>query len=366
MSPPSDIVHMRHALRLAARGLGRVAPNPAVGCIIVSPRGDVVGRGWTGAGGRPHAETEALKRAGKGARGATAYVTLEPCTHHGATPPCADALIAGGIVRAVVAVRDPDARVNGKGIAKLRDAGIATDEGVCESDASFLNAGFFKRVASGRPLVALKIAQSADGRVASASGESKWITGEEARRFGHLLRAEADAILVGAGTALADDPDLTCRLPGMEDRSPLRVVLDSQLRLSPDSRLARSARDVPVVLFTARKDGGEALAAQGVEIARVEADAHGRPDLRAVLDALGMRGMTRLLVEGGPTIHAAFLNAHLADRVHLFRASRLLGGGGRAAVDALAVLGLAQAPRLEPLERQALGADLLETFAIKA
>src|SRR5258705_7039290 len=228
-----DIRHMRHALRLAARALGNAAPNPAVGCVIVAPSGSIVGRGWTQTGGRPHAETVALSQAGALARGATAYVTLEPCSHHGQTPPCADALATAGLARVVGAIIDSDPRVAGSGFARLQSAGVKVARGVLEAEARALNLGFFRRVAEGGPLVALKIAQSADGYVADAQGNSRWITSERARAHGHLLRVRHDAILVGMGTARADDPMLTCRLPGLEGRSPLRVVLETQLQLSP-------------------------------------------------------------------------------------------------------------------------------------
>src|SRR5580700_4659831 len=231
-----DLGHMRTALGLARRGLGNTWPNPAVGCVIVKD-GRVVGRGWTQKGGRPHAETEALARAGKGAKGATAYVSLEPCSHHGKTPPCAEALIAAGVSRVVAAVEDPDPRVSGRGIARLRAAGIAVEAGLCAAEAAELNAGFFCRVAQGRPLVTLKLAASLDGRIATPTGKSRWITGPAARERAHLLRAAHDAVLIGTGTALADDPQLTCRLPGLEARSPVRIVIDRTLRLPATLRL---------------------------------------------------------------------------------------------------------------------------------
>ena len=212
-----DLGHMRAALALARRGLGRVAPNPAVGCILVRD-GIVVGRGWTQPGGRPHAETEALRRAGAAAAGAVAYVTLEPCAHHGSTPPCADALIAAGVSRVVVAIEDPDPRVAGRGLARLTAAGISVETGVCADEAGRLNAGFLKRIEHGLPLVTLKLATSLDGKIATHAGESQWITGEDARARGHLLRAQTDAIMIGSGTAQIDNPLLTCRLPGLEDR----------------------------------------------------------------------------------------------------------------------------------------------------
>ena len=358
----NDIQYMRHALRLAERALGNVAPNPAVGCVIVSPSGHIVGRGWTQPGGRPHAETVALAQAGDAARGATAYVSLEPCAHHGVTPPCADALIAAPVARVVGAVVDPDPRVSGQGFARLEAAGIAVTRGVLEKEAAALNAGFFRRISANRPLVALKIAQSADGFVADANGDSKWITSEQARRHGHLLRARYDAILVGIGTALADDPALTCRLPGLEKRSPLRVVLDSHLRLPPTSQLARTAAAHPTLVFTAANEGGAELAAQGVEILRLPDPA--RPALHDVLAVLAQRGITRLLIEGGPTVHGAFLQNRLVDLVHIYRAPLVLGAGGRPAVRMPQSLPLSAAPRLHLIERQTLGPDVLESFSL--
>ena len=363
MVSQNDIGHMRHALRLAERALGGVAPNPAVGCVIVSPTGHVVGRGWTQGGGRPHAETVALAQAGDSARGAAAYVTLEPCAHHGVTPPCADALVAAGVARVVGAVVDPDPRVAGQGFARLEAAALAVTRGVLEKEAAALNAGFFKRVASDRPLVALKIAQTADGFVADAGGNSKWITSEQARRHGHLLRAKYDAILIGIGTALADDPALTCRLPGLEKRSPLRVVVDSRLRLPATSQLARTARNYPTLVFTTAKQGGEQLIKQGVTIEHA-GNEDGRPDLASVLLALGKRGITRLLVEGGPTMHGAFVEAGLVDLVHIYRAPLLFGAGARAAIQTPQPATLSTAPRLRLIERQVLGPDVLESFAL--
>jgi diaminohydroxyphosphoribosylaminopyrimidine deaminase/5-amino-6-(5-phosphoribosylamino)uracil reductase len=354
-----DISHMRHALLLAARGLGRVAPNPAVGCVIVSPEGHILGRGWTQPGGRPHAETVALAMAGAAAKGATAYVSLEPCSHHGMTAPCADALAAAGIARVVAAVEDPDPRVRGKGFQRLEEAGIAVTRGVLEAEARTLNRGFFTRVAKGRPLVALKSAESADGYVAGPSGEEqpgaeRWITGATARRHAHLLRAQYDAILVGIGTVVADDPLLTCRLPGLEDRSPLRVVLDSALRLLPKSKLAQTAHEVPVAVFTTAKDGGATLTELGVRIERVAPGPDGRVDLAAMLRALAARGITRVLVEGGPKLHAAFLAAGMVDEVHIYRAPAKLKQGLRTALGTL--------DRFRLAERQSLSPDILESY----
>lgn len=365
MNAPNDTAHMRHALRLARQSLGCVAPNPAVGCVIVSDDGRVLGRGRTQSGGRPHAETVALKAAGRNARGATAYVTLEPCAHHGETPPCADALISAGIARAVVAVEDPDERVSGRGLARLRAAGIAVVTGLLGHEAAEVNAGFFLRVTAKRPLVTLKIAQSLDGRIASASGESRWITGARARAYGHLLRARHDAILIGIETALADDPELTCRVSGLEARSPLRIVLDSRLRLSEQSKLAQTAREVPTMVFTSSAEKNS-LTGCGIEVVQVGRDARGRPDLATVLEKLAQRGITRLLVEGGASVHAAFLDRGFADRLEVFHAPIVLGSGGHPAIEALAALGLGEAPRFRRIAVERLGPDLLESFAASA
>jgi diaminohydroxyphosphoribosylaminopyrimidine deaminase/5-amino-6-(5-phosphoribosylamino)uracil reductase len=360
---PDDITHMRHALRLATRALGNVAPNPAVGCVIVSATGRVLGRGHTQPGGRPHAEIVALAQAGAAARGACAYVTLEPCAHHGVTPPCADALVKAGLARVVGAIVDPDPRVAGAGFARLEGAGIAVTRGVLEAEARALNLGFFNRITQGRPLVAFKIAQSADGYVADAKGNSKWITGERARAHGHLLRAQHDVILAGIGTVLADNPALTCRLPGLERRSPIRVVVDSHLRTPLTSELVRSAPKQPTILFTTKLDGGDALLAQGVEIERVAADEYGRADIAAVLQLLGKRGITRLLAEGGPALHASLLRRRLADVVHIYHAPLLIGEGGKPAIASFGGGELDGAPRLKLLERVRLDPDLLESFA---
>ena len=365
MSMNSPLCHMRHALVLAQRSLGQTAPNPAVGCVIVSPQGQIVGRGRTAKGGRPHAEVLALAEAGEAARGATVYVTLEPCSHTGQTPPCAGALIAAGVARIVVAVGDPDPRVNGRGVAMLRAAGIAVEEGLCAAEAAALNAGFFLKLRENRPLVTLKIAQSLDGRIATATGESQWITGEPARAFGHLLRARHDAILIGSGTAEADDPMLTCRLPGLEARSPLRVVLDSRLRLNEWSKLAQSAAAHPTLLFTAAPEGSGrqgALEACGIEVLRVGRDAVGRPRLSEVLAVLAGRGITRLLVEGGASVHASFLDHHLADRLEVFGAPLVLGGSGRPSVESLAAFSLSEAPRFKRSACRVLGSDLLVSY----
>ncbi len=351
---------MRHALVLAERALGCVAPNPAVGCVIVSPEGRVVGRGWTQDGGRPHAETVALAQAGEAARGSTVYITLEPCAHHGRTPPCAQALVAAGVNRVVAALKDPDPRVRGRGLSALRAAGIEVMTPALEKEAAALNAGFFLRITNDRPLVTIKIAQSRDSKTIAVPGESRWITGEEARRFGHLLRAKHDAILIGIGTALTDDPMLDCRLPGLENRSPTRVVLDTFLRLSEHSKLVQTAERIPTIVFTA-VEGGDRLRAHRVEVLRVTKDNAGRPELGAVLGVLAQRGFTRVLVEGGPTLISRFLEENLADRLEVFTAPRTLGelAGGE-------IAGLADVGKFKRTATRDLGPDMLESYVLRA
>ncbi len=358
---------MRAALTLAGRGLGRVWPNPAVGCVLV--REDlgnrVVGRGWTQPGGRPHAETEALRRAGALAKASTAYVTLEPCNHRGETGPCSEALIAAGVKRCVVAIGDPDPRVSGAGLARLRVAGVAVAEGVCAEEARELNAGFLMRVTQGRPLFTLKTATTLDGRVATAKGESKWITGEGARAVAHGLRANHDAVMIGIGTALADQPELTCRLPGLEDRSPLRIILDSRLLLPPVSPLAMTAKRLPVWLYAgAGADVAKrrALEAKGVVVIDAETGSDGRPGLGWVAADIGRRGLTRVLVESGGRLAAELLKCDLIDRIAWFRAPKVIGGDGLGAVAPFGIDGLAEAPAFALDTIAPAGADVLETY----
>lgn len=360
MSDAADRRFMAMALALAERGLGNVWPNPTVGCVLVKD-GHVVGRGWTQPGGRPHAETEAIARAGAAAaRGSTAYVTLEPCVHHGRTPPCTDAMLTAGIARAVIAIPDPDPRVDGRGIARLRAAGMEVAVGCLAEEARRQNDGFFLRVGQGRPAVSLKLATSADGRIATATGESQWITGPEARAEGHRLRLRHDAILIGSGTALADDPLLTCRLPGLERHSPVRVVVDRRLRLGAGSRLARSAREMPVWLFTGedRAPRAAALREAGMEVLPLLAE-EPEAGLREVLATLAARGLTRVLVEGGAALATAFLRAGLVDRLYWFDAPLVLGGDGAPAVGPLGVRRLAEGRRWRRVEERRLGPDRL-------
>lgn len=352
---------MAMALALAERGLGNVWPNPAVGCVLVRD-GRVVGRGWTQPGGRPHAESEAIGRAGALASGSTAYVTLEPCAHHGRTPPCVDAILAAGIARVVIGAVDPDPRVDGRGITRLREAGVAVELGCRRAEACVQNAGFFSRIRHRRPLVSLKLATSVDGRIATATGDSQWITSAGARAEGHRLRATHDAIMIGSGTALADDPLLTCRLPGLLDRSPVRVLLDRRLRLPVGSRLVRSAAETPLWLFTAAealaRPEADRLQTAGVRLfpPAQEADGH---DLRGVLTDLAAEGITRVLVEGGARLATSLLAAGLVDRLHLFTGPVLIGADGEPALHGLGVRRLAEAERWRLIEVRTLGPDRL-------
>ncbi|MDH2327540.1 bifunctional diaminohydroxyphosphoribosylaminopyrimidine deaminase/5-amino-6-(5-phosphoribosylamino)uracil reductase RibD [Cereibacter sp. SYSU M97828] len=351
---------MRHALGLARRGLGNVWPNPTVGCVIVAG-GRVVGRGWTQPGGRPHGEVRALMQAGDLARGATAYVTLEPCAHYGKTPPCANALVAAGVARVVSAATDPDPRVAGKGHAILRDAGIEVTEGVLGDAARELNAGFLKRMTRGLPLVTLKLAATLDGRIATASGESRWITGPEARRAVHAMRLTHDAVMVGAGTALADDPDLTVREMGAP-RQPLRVLLDSNLRHSPQSRLGRTAAQHPVWIFHAGAAPAAARNAWREAGARLFELGETRVPLRDALHGLAAEGVTRVLSEGGATMAAALLREELVDELAVFSAGKIIGGDGVPAIAPMALAHLAEAPRFRLQQVQTMGGDILSRW----
>ena len=354
---------MRSALALARRGLGNVWPNPAVGCVLVSedPAHRIVGRGWTQPGGRPHAETEALARAGDLAQGATAYVTLEPCSHVGQTSPCADALIKAGISRTVIAAMDPDPRVSGRGITRLRKAGIATNVGLLGLEAEALNSGFWRRQKAARPLVTLKVATTADGFVASRTGASQWITGPEARRHGHLLRARHDAILTGLGTVETDDPLLTCRLPGLSHRSPVRVILDSKRRLGPETSLVASADMVPVWRIGAEGARSTDSPSSVVELAAPNAADEGL-NLAAALTLLSDQGITRLLVEAGPRLSTAFLRDDLVDQLAWYRGPTVMGGDGHAVFSSLNVERLADMKGFAPSVTIPLGDDNLTIY----
>lgn len=356
---------MAHALRLARRRLGQTWPNPAVGCLIVKD-GVILGRGATAAGGRPHAETLALKQAGARAKGATAYVTLEPCAHRGKTPPCAQALIKASIARVVAAVKDPDPRTAGKGFQMLRKAGITVTENVARDEAEWLNRGFFLRNTLNRPLVALKTAATLDGRIAMADGTSQWITGEEARRFGQRLRTQYDAIMVGIGTAGKDNPALTCRIDGLAAHQPLRLVVDSQLTLPLTATLVTTAREVPTWLCTTelalstRKPHAAALGKAGVRVIPINP----RPPVAipALLGFLADEGLTRLLVEGGPRLATSLLMEGAVDELWWFQSPTLMGAEGLAAAQALENKQLDRMPRFTHLESLPLGGDIVHHF----
>ncbi len=324
-----DEKFMRLALRLAARGRGRVEPNPMVGCVVVRNR-RIIGRGYHRRFGGPHAEVEALRSCDGGAAGATVYVTLEPCCFFGKTPACTDALRAAKVGRVVAAMQDPNPRVNGRGLAILRKAGIRTALGTLGDEAAALNAPFIKLVRQRRPWVILKWAQSLDGKIATAGGESKWITDEVMRAHAHRIRGRVDAIIVGRHTVQTDDPLLTCRA-GRPGRIAVRVVLDSKLRISPDSQLVRTAREVPTWIFCAVGAPlvrAKRLGSAGCVVHRVPSDAAGAGgvSLPAVLDVLGAAEMTNVLVEGGGAVLGRFFDQHLADEVCLYVAPRLIGG----------------------------------------
>lgn len=354
----ADLRFMKLALALGARGLGRTWPNPAVGAVVVKD-GVIVGRGWTQPGGRPHAEPLALARAGEAARGAALYVTLEPCSHHGRSPPCADAIIAAGIGRVVSAMDDPNPEVAGQGHARLRAAGIPVEVGVGAKEAARAHAGHLRRIRDGCPQVMLKLAVSADGKIAAAGRRPVALTGEAANRCVHLMRAHSDAIMVGIGTALADDPLLTCRLPGMSAWSPVRVVLDSRLRLSPSSRLAQSAREVPLWLFTSQPAAAPqaaALAALGVEIVRIAPGSDGL-DLPEALRELARRGITRLMVEGGARLAAHIVSAGLADEVRLVQVQKTIGADGVDALEGLPLTAITASAGFAGIAAERIGDD---------
>jgi diaminohydroxyphosphoribosylaminopyrimidine deaminase/5-amino-6-(5-phosphoribosylamino)uracil reductase len=366
MSSDLDTRFMTLALTLGRRGLGNAWPNPAVGAVVVK-NGVVVGRGWTQPGGRPHAEVEALGRAGAAARGATLYATLEPCSHHGKTPPCVGAIVAAGIARVVSSLEDPNPKIAGEGHAKLRAAGVAVTLGVSADEARRAHAGHIRRVRDGRPHVTLKLAVSADGKAGLAGRKPAAITGAAARDRVHLMRAMNDAVLTGIGTVLSDDPQLTCRLPGMEHRSAVRVVLDSALRQPPSSRLASSAARTLDWTFTDEKASAEkerALSDLGVEVLRVPG-ANGRLDLAAVLRGLAGRGITRVMVEAGPILSSAFVCADLVDEVALFRSPMPLGPDAIDALEGLPLTALTQAPVLRLVGSEVVGGDRLDTFERK-
>ena len=365
VSKAADQRFMQLALTLGRRGQGRTWPNPAVGAVVVKD-GVIVGRGWTQPGGRPHAEPEALARAGDAARGATLYVTLEPCSHVGKSPPCTDAVIAAGIKRVVSAIEDPNPEVAGQGHARLRAAGIVVDIGLGALEAARDHAGHFRRIRDKRPHVILKLAVSSDDKIGASGRKPVAISGEAARARVHLLRAQCDAVLVGIGTVRADDPLLTCRLPGMEARSPVRVVLDRSLRIPGASRLVHSARETPLWVMTSSLSEAPAamkLGAAGAQVIRVATTAT-LPglDLMAVLHALAEKGITRLLVEGGARVASSFIAAGLVDEVWLLRGPDAIGAEGVAALEALPLSAITQSPAFRVRASENLQNDTLTIY----
>jgi diaminohydroxyphosphoribosylaminopyrimidine deaminase/5-amino-6-(5-phosphoribosylamino)uracil reductase len=346
---------MDYALRLGRRALGTTAENPPVGCVVVR-EGRVLGVGWTQPGGRPHAETEALKMAGERARGATAYVTLEPCAHHGRTGPCAEALAFAGIARVVTAIEDPDPRVSGHGHAILRAAGVAIQVGMGADEARHDLAGFLTRIAMKRPYVTLKIGVSADGKIAAGPRQRTAITGLEVKARVHLMRAQSDAILVGLSTVLIDDPDLTCRLPGMEGRSPIRIVADTRLSIPSKAKLVKSAEQVPVWILSTRKGGVSA----GITVIDCRQTPNGWVDFADALEQLAARGINRLLVEGGSHISQSLLEADLVDEVQIFQNPIVIGPQG---IDAIAEMPLENlANQFRQTGKEVLGSDTLTVY----
>jgi diaminohydroxyphosphoribosylaminopyrimidine deaminase/5-amino-6-(5-phosphoribosylamino)uracil reductase len=356
-----DVQYMRQALELARGGLGWVSPNPLVGCVLVKD-GEVVGQGYHQRFGGPHAEVHALQEAGPRARGAVLYVNLEPCSHTGKTPPCTDAIIQAGVSRVVAALRDPNPLVAGGGLSRLEAAGIAVTIGVYEVEAHKLNEVFVKYITTHRPFVTLKSAITLDGKIATRTGASQWITGELARQEGHRLRHAADAILVGIGTVLQDDPQLTTRLPDRQGINPLRVIVDSTLRIPLQAKVTDVATDRrTLVVTTARALAAHSaqLRARGVEVVCLPAYDDGRVDLEALLRYLGERGIASVLVEGGATLSATLLTRRLIDKVLFFVAPKIIGGDGISVVEACGVETMEQVINLRDLVGQRLGNDVL-------
>ncbi|MEM8691747.1 MAG: bifunctional diaminohydroxyphosphoribosylaminopyrimidine deaminase/5-amino-6-(5-phosphoribosylamino)uracil reductase RibD [Pseudomonadota bacterium] len=363
MTRESDKRYMAVALGLGRREQGRTWPNPSVGCVVVVD-GRMVGRGWTQKGGRPHAETEALAQAGSAAKGATAYVTLEPCAHHGKTPPCAQALIDAQVARVVIATGDPDPRVAGQGISMLREAGIKVETGIFEAEAQADHLGFFLRVLHGRPAVTLKLASSFDGRIATGTRQSKWITGPQARRSVHTMRARHDAVMVGGGTARTDDPSLTVREMGARQQ-PARIVISRRLDLPLMGNLARTAKDVPVILCHGHDADGQLLETwQGLGATLLPCAVTGTQlDPEDVLQQLGTHGLTRIFCEGGSALAASLIEADLVDHLVGFTAGLTIGAEGLPSVGALGLGRLDEAARFQLTRLERLGPDVLHVWA---
>lgn len=352
-----DIQYMRSAINMARRGIGRTAENPSVGCVIVK-NGSVVARARTADGGRPHAEALAIQDAGEQARGATLYVTLEPCAHRGKTPPCVDAVIASGVKRVVIGMVDPDPRTGGSSIQKLKDAGVDVVCDVLKNECAETVRGFVSRVVKKRPFVTLKCACTLDGKIALASGESKWVTGSLSRQSVHALRARHDAILIGVETALHDDPILNARVDGVE-HSITRIVLDRHLRLGKDSQLMQTAIDYPLMIFHEDGDVGE-IVDEPVDIRKVDCT-----DMVSVLESVAKNGINHLLVEGGARVHASFLRAGCFDELHIYRAPTFLGEGAKSVVSNLNIDTLMQRLDVKRVAVQFMDDDTLEIYKKK-
>jgi len=358
-----DLSYMSNAIDLADRGLGVSGFNPSVGCVIVN-NDRIVGRGWTQPGGRPHAEIEALRRAGDRSYGSKVYVTLEPCCHHGVSGPCTQALIDNGVKKVFVAVIDPDERVKGKGIEALKKAGVEVEVGILEDSARKLNKGFFKKIEKGLPFFALKSALSIDGNIALSSGKSKWLTSNLARQYSHLLRATHDAIIVGSGTILSDDPELNCRLPGYEisDNQPIKIVLDRRLRIDPKSKIFSSSKRIWLItspnsdsdkVHEIKKSGGEVFFIDGK---------NNNQFICSVATFLAQKGLNRVIIEGGAKVGTSFLRNSLIDRLYIFKAPKILGSDGVSFIGKLNFDSLSSAYRFERVSTTFLDMDTLEIF----
>lgn len=367
----SDALFMQIACDLARRGLGTTAPNPSVGALVVrsGDMPEVLARGWTSPGGRPHAEIVALEKLGHQAKGCTLYVTLEPCSHHGKAPPCADAIIAAGITRVVCTIEDPDPRVSGQGIARLKQAGVEVVTGILAEQGKQIAQGHISRCTQNRPFVQLKLAVGSDGRIPRGDGKPVWITGPEARAHGHLLRAQADAILVGSGTMRADDPSLTCRLPGMKGHSSIRVVLNRDASALEGSQLLASVDDTPVWLITSDQHVSQAQQTygnNGIEIIGVPSNGeNGLLDLKAMLNALAERSITRLLVEGGPQIATQFWQNNLIDELVIYSAAEPAGTDALVPFDPHGIEAVTRSEQFELSEERAIGPDTLHRYVRK-
>ena len=366
-----DKRYMLAALELAKRGLGNAWPNPSVGCILVKNftkknKSEIIGRGWTQPGGRPHAEIVALKQANYKTLNTIAFVTLEPCCHIGKTSPCIKEIIRSGISKVVVACRDPDPRVSGRGLLQLKNAGIEVVYGVCKKEAEKLNEGFFKKIKIGRPMITVKVATTIDGCIATRSGDSKWITGDLSRQQGHLLRAKHDAVLVGVGTVIKDDPSLTCRLPGMKRFSPIRIIIDTALRTPLSSQLVRTSRSYPTWIFTNKIETSSRVKVfrkNGVHvISLANQKTKNKVPLKTVMKKLAQEGITRVLVEGGSKVITSFMREQLVDHLVLFRSTKIIGSNGLTVAGNLKIERLLNAISFNRTSIRESGEDVVESY----